>query len=1215
MTSEAVQAALQSGSTPGTRERNKAEDAIVAWRDEGKVEGNTEDLARLYLALKPLAAAENRKVTPNMMKSWYGEIKKEVAVMRWVFIQTKEKLPVFPPKLEKEWLLRPDEVADLPSHFDPEEVWIIDDGCPRPALGAGVLHVQVRVVKTQKAPAKGSPAPAIMGAVSPASEMPAAMASASSAPAGAPGAPPPGAGPAGQQAPKPAARRVLEKRESLTDEQAAEQLAQGIEEDCKNQRVSSKNKDLTSTVEVRFRMWLSHLKTLRAREQGKTVEEFVESLDQYNKEFPSFVVKCLLLTECWPQIEPVASQLKDLGAEFPSLLPRLGKAIVAMCEQGYDLNLATFEIDGLALSRMPTLVHSPFVESYTAAKQAHRVKMLTDENSGMTPAAKKDMVEEVLELSASLRPEHLRLLKFAQTFMALNGKALGFWLLEETGRFDLLGEWDADSEFMKVKPFADAKSKWRDAPAGEFMSAADVIIKHDLVESVKSPVAKAVIVDLVSLQAAENSCSPGSAWATFGRKLFEDVAASRLGLKRPGVELSTAADMPEGFPESCQAELRDVILGLAKKATPELRDYILGLAKNAAEAPAQVAKGPAKVKKELADGATALGQPGQAAQGPAEAGEVTTETAPAEPQGAPEAASEGDGSAEVAEAMALAAYESHKKLPLGTATLDQVASSSAGVATATGQPGQAATAAGGSDLAATPDAAPPPPQAAAAAAAQQATAPFKAGDKVRTIAIKEKEKWNDQQATALRMVGWEGKKYSVMMESGPQKGKKRDYESRFLKPWEASAEKTLVAPAGQSPAPSPADDEAARAAKKQRSMELTRRLFGKLPEVLSRVAARGNEVAVHAVCSSLDDQDVFVRLEALEVLPKLARSSDERVAAKVRLKLADRDRQVRDAAKAALGSLGGPDADGGEPERKTQPGSWSESGKEVCQDLKMAGAAAGGCEATWESLNQEVERLTAGRRRGVNFSEDFAVDRVRAALAKLHQQHCRQGEGGGALAGAAAARGEAGDPLALLPRRPSAGARGQVEDLVGLRIELAMEEQRSLMQRAKIDEARMQIARATEQRDCLKQELAVEEAGRRSASEVQASQWREAALRTHLCLASLRAKEQEISQLQATLSKPGGAAETGDRPTAFHSEAGPPRQPGHLACAAGASRTRQGGGTGGGADEARPHGLSCRILQECAGSCQAWLTRAQIDPGQYVVTAAACGDGVHAERG
>lgn len=163
--------------------------------------------------------------------------------------------------------------------------------------------------------------------------------------------------------------------------------------------------------------------------------------------------------------------------------------------------------------------------------------------------------------------------------------------------------------------------------------------------------------------------------------------------------------------------------------------------------------------------------------------------------------------------------------------------------------------------------------------------------------------------------------------------------------------------------------------------------------------------------------------------------------------------------------------------------------------------------ALWEQLIGEVERLSSERPRGVNFSEDFAVDRVRAAISKLRQQHDRPES-----EDQRHAQGDATD--SAKPHITS------TEELVGYRVELAMEEQRLRIQQTKIDEARQQIKEHQASRATLERELQTEEAGRKEASDGQTKQWRDAALKTHLCLASVRAKDQEATQLRAALSQP-----------------------------------------------------------------------------------------------
>lgn len=149
----------------------------------------------------------------------------------------------------------------------------------------------------------------------------------------------------------------------------------------------------------------------------------------------------------------------------------------------------------------------------------------------------------------------------------------------------------------------------------------------------------------------------------------------------------------------------------------------------------------------------------------------------------------------------------------------------------------------------------------------------------------------------------------------------------------------------------------------------------------------------------------------------------------------------------------------------------------------MSGGAAPPLDSLWRDLLGELERLTANRPRGVNFSEDFAVDRACAALSKLERNYASKGE---------------------------APARQEV----------AREAQHSAARQAKLDEALVAVAKARATRDELAKELEEEERGRRASSEDQVMQWRDAALKTHACSASLRAKEQERLQLEQALHSP-----------------------------------------------------------------------------------------------
>lgn len=151
----------------------------------------------------------------------------------------------------------------------------------------------------------------------------------------------------------------------------------------------------------------------------------------------------------------------------------------------------------------------------------------------------------------------------------------------------------------------------------------------------------------------------------------------------------------------------------------------------------------------------------------------------------------------------------------------------------------------------------------------------------------------------------------------------------------------------------------------------------------------------------------------------------------------------------------------------------------------------------WDTISAEVDKLVSKRQRGVHFSEDFAVDRVCNSLEKLRKKYTANHNGA-----------------------------NSAQQLVGLKVELAMEEQRHKLQQARIEEALLQTRLAIVKRAELEKELAVEQAARVEFNEKGAKMWREASGKTQERLAALRAKELEAQELEAELNAAGATAQS-----------------------------------------------------------------------------------------
>ena len=211
---------------PNGPDRRHALSAIVRWQTEGKVFGDREDLVRLYLALKQCRSSEEQcgKITLGLLCSWQRTIKMSVTVTRgFFFLVDRSRNPALNQQAEvTPWLTDPSCVSEWPNHVDPADVWLVDDGCPRHLLGTQVLRLKLSVKDERKSrmlPETSSEKASASGKGSPFSE------------------PAPGA----QALPPPAPVRLLAKRDSAGEEEAAELIAGAVKEALEANRISVKD--------------------------------------------------------------------------------------------------------------------------------------------------------------------------------------------------------------------------------------------------------------------------------------------------------------------------------------------------------------------------------------------------------------------------------------------------------------------------------------------------------------------------------------------------------------------------------------------------------------------------------------------------------------------------------------------------------------------------------------------------------------------------------------------------------------------------------------------------------------------------------------------------------------------------------------------------------------------------------------------------------------
>ena len=123
------------------------------------------------------------------------------------------------------WLTEHSCVSEWPSHIDPADVWLVGDGCPRHLLGTQVLRLNLSVKDERKC--RMLP------------EMPSEKAGGSGK--GSPFSEP---NPAPPALPAPAPVRLLAKRDSAGEEEAAELIAGAVKEALEGNRISAKDRSI-----------------------------------------------------------------------------------------------------------------------------------------------------------------------------------------------------------------------------------------------------------------------------------------------------------------------------------------------------------------------------------------------------------------------------------------------------------------------------------------------------------------------------------------------------------------------------------------------------------------------------------------------------------------------------------------------------------------------------------------------------------------------------------------------------------------------------------------------------------------------------------------------------------------------------------------------------------------------------------------------------------
>ena len=128
-------------------------------------------------------------------------------------------------------------------------------------------------------------------------------------------------------------------------------------------------------------------------------------------------------------------------------------------------------------------------------------------------------------------------------------------------------KWESTSPHLVVKPFADPQTKWREVSQANFLTALEHLGKHDGVEGVKHPTAKAVAGEWMAAKAVVDEHGDHEPWVPLLHQVMYESWQTRLGIK---MDVAVPV-VPESLKTMLPAAARDLILATSRKCKSRLQ--------------------------------------------------------------------------------------------------------------------------------------------------------------------------------------------------------------------------------------------------------------------------------------------------------------------------------------------------------------------------------------------------------------------------------------------------------------------------------------------------------------------------------------------------------------------------------------------------------------------------------------------------------------------
>jgi hypothetical protein len=261
--------------------------------------------------------------------------------------------------------------------------------------------------------------------------------------------------PTAAAAPEASPRRILERVVSVTDQEAAENIATDTKDAFERGDLVSQNKLVAKSVEFWAAAMFSHLQYLLRKFTGDP-KDFVGQLDDYSSLYWKFICTRLLQVSDWEAAVKLGVILDKVMDKFPDLMSSLGISVVKLLH-GVGIDDVTFP--DMTLSTRAEFFRSRLYAAFT--DQVHLKnynEILQASQAGTMPSS--DAISDLLDsCRCDVRKASLGFMRVYSCMSSDKLKAK--YLIENESHFAHLELWLPSDRLHFLKIFVSDETVWR----------------------------------------------------------------------------------------------------------------------------------------------------------------------------------------------------------------------------------------------------------------------------------------------------------------------------------------------------------------------------------------------------------------------------------------------------------------------------------------------------------------------------------------------------------------------------------------------------------------------------------------------------------------------------------------------------------------------------------------------------------------------------------